>query len=430
MDKRRVIIRHSLASIIALAVFGGSRFLYNIVVARRYGVEVLGEVNSLISQAFLLAGFLAFFSVGLGKFTAEFLGRGEEEKIKSITGVSYAFPLLGLLLVPLNFQLAVLSVLRALQLTFRSFIYGLHRGEIYAYAVLLGFLGFLVGFLDGVLMPYYLLLGVISGFGLAYSMKFLGKPGVEEVKGLVKYSSWAFLGGIAGIFLIQAPYFLTEKLAGSRVAGAVSAMLSTSFMLSYMPQVLQSAIVPLYAFDHGRGRREEVRALAEEATTLLSLLTALAVFLMLLLSNLLGNIFRIEFEWPFLLSLLAVEVYVVFNPLINVLSATEYIKRSAIYSLIGALVSLLLWLPLIPRIHETGTFLGLLAGYSIIFLLVLAETRRRFGVKIASIRPFVLAVPLQAISIKLPVLGLIAYLLIEYKDLRRAVRLFLRGIRS
>ncbi|RLF91571.1 hypothetical protein DRN82_02030, partial [Thermococci archaeon] len=361
MDKRKVIIRHSLASIIALAVFGGSRFLYNIVVARRYGVEVLGEVNSIISQAFLLAGFLAFFSVGLGKFTAEFLGRGERERIKAITGISYIFPFLGLLLAPINLQLAVLSVMRALQLTFRSFVYGLHRGEVYAYAVLLGFLGFIVGFLDGVLMPYYLLLGMISAFGLAYSMKFLGRPKVKEVKALVKYSGWAFLGSIAGIFLLQAPYFLTEKLAGSRIAGAVSAMLSTSFLLSYMPQVVQSAIVPLYAFDYGRGRKNEIKVLAEEATSLLSLMTALVVFLMLIFSNILENLFGVNFSWPFLLSLLAVEVYVVFNPLINVLSATEYIKRAALYSLTGAIISLFLWLLLIPRLHEVGTFLGLLA---------------------------------------------------------------------
>lgn len=46
--ERKVMLRHSIASIVALALFGLSRLIYSIVISRRFGVEVLGKVNSLI----------------------------------------------------------------------------------------------------------------------------------------------------------------------------------------------------------------------------------------------------------------------------------------------------------------------------------------------------------------------------------------------
>ncbi|AFK22491.1 hypothetical protein Py04_0904 [Pyrococcus sp. ST04] len=389
---------------------------------------MLGNVNSLISQAFLLAGFLSFFSVGLGKYTAEFLGKGEESRIKKITGVSFTLPLLGLAFSLVNIHLAVLSTLRALQLTFRSFIYGLHKGEVYAYFVLLGFFAFLLGFHIGVLAPYYLLLGTISVLGILYSRRYFGIPGRAEVLNLAKYSFWAFVGSISGMFLLQGPYFLSEELAGAKTAGVVSAVLSTSFLLSYLPQVVQSAIVPLYAYEFGRGEKESIKKLAEESTLSLALLSSISVFILQIFAPYIESMFKIEFGGTFLIALIAVELYVTFNPLINMLSATNYIKDSALYSLVGASVAGISWLVLIPSFKEIGASLGLLLGYFTIFILVVMKSRNTFKVSALIIKPVLLAIPLQVLVEKTPFVFLL-FLLFEFKDLKKEFKLFLRGIR-
>ncbi|AAL81416.1 hypothetical protein PFDSM3638_06445 [Pyrococcus furiosus DSM 3638] len=430
MDRKKVMVRHSIASLVALGIFGGSRFLYNVIIGRKYGVETLGYTNSIISQAFFVAGFLAFFSVGLGKFTSEFLGKGEYNRIKKLTGISFTFPFLGLILIPLNFHVALLSVLRAIQLTFRSFIYGLHKGELYAYSVILAFPFFLLGFLDGPLLPYYLLLGTIGIFSLSYlvSRSLIGLPGREDTKALIGFSTWAFLGTIAGIFLLQAPYFLTEKLAGNIEAGIVSVALSTAFLLSYLPQILQSAIVPLYAYDYAKGDDKAIKELAENSTLLLSLFSSLLVFGLIFAKSFVEVLFNIKMGAELLLALIGVELYIAYNPLINLLTATKFVKKSAIFSLIGAMVSGIFWILLIPRLGAIGTLLGLTLGYAIIFALVLWESKRKFNINAKILKPTLLAIPLQLLSLKFPYTILI-YLITEIKDIEK-VMAFLRDIRS
>ncbi|AEC52444.1 hypothetical protein PNA2_1528 [Pyrococcus sp. NA2] len=429
MDRKRVIVRHSIASLVALALFGGSRFLYNVIISRKYGMNVLGNVNSTISQAFLIAGFLALFSIGLGKYTAEFLGRGDVDRIKRITGISFITPLLGLSLIPINFEVAILSTLRAIQLTFRSFIYGLHRGEIYAYITILGFMSFLVGFFGGVLLPYYLFLGTISVLGLGYIVKngLVGKFRREEIKILAKYSGWAFLGTISGIFLIQGPYFMTEKLSGSESAGIISAVLSTSFLLSYLPQVLQSAIVPIFAYDFGKGESYRSKDLAEISTRLISFVSATLAFLLLAFQGVIEMMFNTKVGTSLLFALIAVELYIAYNPLINLLSATRFIRHSSTYASLGALVSLISWAILIPRYGVYGTLTGLILGYLTILILVLMKAKKEFKVSMRIMEPLIIAILLQFMTKYLnPLILLALYIGIEIKD----VKLFLRGIRS
>lgn len=429
--EKKVILRHSIASIVALALFGLSRLVYSIVISRRFGVEVLGKVNSLISQAFLLAIPLSFFAVALGKYTSEFLGRGEVGKIKSIATLGFSFPFIGLVLIPFNFYLAVLAVLRALQLTFRSFIYGLHRGEIYAYAMLGAFVLFIGGFLsENYYMPYIGLLSGVVVFGLAYLFKekLFGKPTSETLKVLVRYSSFAFLGTISGVFLVQAPYFLSEKLASSKVAGVVSASLSAAFLLTYLPQVFQSAIMPLYSYKYGKDEMEYVKWLAEESTKLLSLLVALVVFLLLLVGReILSLLFGFNLGSEFYLALMAVETYIAYNPSIVALNSTKYVKEGTIIALLGAVVSLVAWLLLISPFEEYGTVSGLFLGYLSILIGTSIVANKKLGVSFTSYAQFVVAVLLQFtvfLSKTLLLLAFVVYVGIFRKEIKMVLKLF------
>ncbi len=141
-----------------------------------------------------------------------------------------------------------------------------------------------MGFLfQNVFAPYLLFFGLIALFAAGYLVKFnlIGMPRGEEMRLLVSYSSFAFLGTLSGgVFLVQGPYFMGEYLAGPEVAGNVSAILSTAFLLTYLPpQVLQSAMMPpLFSYEYGRNEKNYVKLMAEETTSLLILIIAVVVF--------------------------------------------------------------------------------------------------------------------------------------------------------
>jgi O-antigen/teichoic acid export membrane protein len=429
--ERRVLLRHSLASMVALGLTGLSRFVYSVAVSRRFGVEELGRANSLLSQAFLLAIPLSFFAVALGKYSSEFLGRERWQSIRAITGPSFILPLMGLLLIPVNLYLALIAVFRALQLTFRSFLYGVHRGEHYAYIILIAFSGFLAGFLvHSLYAPYLLFLGLISLIAFSYLAVFnlLGMPRREELRLLVSYSFFAFLGTLSGVFLIQGPYFLSERLGGAEVGGKVSAALSAAFLLSYLPQVLQSAIMPLFSYKYGRDEKDYVRRLSEETTAFLITTTALLVFLLMLVGReLLGLFFGFNVGNSFYLALIAMEVYIAYNPSIVALNSTAYVRTGTMISLVGAAVSLVSWLLLIPTQGAIGVMVGLILGYGAILLGTAIYAVRLLSVSSSVYRPLLIAVLLQlpVFLSKIPLLvGACVFVVYERKIIGEMISVF------
>ncbi|AIF69749.1 hypothetical protein PAP_06770 [Palaeococcus pacificus DY20341] len=434
--ERKVIIKHSLASIVALALFGISRFIYSVLISRKFGLETLGVANSLISQAFLLAMPLSFFAIALGKYSAEFLGRGEDKRIKSAATIGFFSAIFGLLLLPFNVYIALLSTLRAFQLTLRSFLYGIHRGEIYAYVTVTAFIAFLLSFaVPNPYAPYLALLGGITIVGLAYLLKndFFARPNIREFKILLEYSSMAFLGTLAGVFLVQGPYFMSEKLGSAAVAGKVSASLSAAFLLTYLPQVLQSAIMPLYAYKYGQNDMTYVKKLAEDTTEVLTYTIAIITFGSLIVGReILSYLFGFSLGDEFYIALIAIEVYISYNPSIVALSSTRYIKQSTFLAILGSILTLLSWIFLVPKMGENGTMIGLLIGYATIFLGVALVSKKKLGVSISSYKPLLIALPLQMsffLSKSLLILALILYLIITRTHLRRILKL-LGNIRS
>lgn len=429
--EKRVLIRHSIASIISLALFGISRFLYSIIISRKFGVEVLGSANSLISQAFFIAMPLSFFAVALGKYSSEFLAKEDFEKIKSMVSVSFSFPLIGILLAPLNTYLAVLSVLRAIQLTFRNFIYGIHKGEIYAYAMIISFVPFIISFYSkNPFLPYIALLFTISLFAFMYLFRenLLRKPRKEEFYLLLHYSSFAFLGTLSGVFLVQGPYFLSEKLGSALIAGRVSASLSAAFLLTYLPQVLQSAIMPLYSYKYGKEDLNYVKLLAEKTTELLSLFTAFVVFVLLLIGKeVISFLFGFNLGGEFYIALIAVEIYIAYNPSIVALNSTKYVKEGSLIAILGALIALITWTPFIKKLNEYGTMLGLLVGYLAILCGTAYISHEKLKISLKSYKPLMLAIPLQLlvfISKTVLFVGIFLYVLVLENKIKESIKAF------
>lgn len=430
--ENRVLLKHSLASVVALGLTGLARFLYSILVARWFGPEELGAANSLISKAFFLAIPLSFFAVALGKYSSEFLGRNKNEDIKSLTLPSFALPLAGLLIVPINVYLGLIATLRAFQLTLRSFLYGIHRGEHYAYIMLASFLGFLCGFvfMFSIFSPYILFLSASATLGLGYLIRFelLGMPTREGFRLLTSYSAFAFLGTLSGVFLIQGPYFMSEYLGGTVTAGEVSAVLSTAFLLTYLPQVLQSAVMPILSYKYGQGSKGYIKKLAEKTTEFLILITGLVVFLMMLLGNdFLSFLFSFRIGNSFYLALMAIEIYIAYNPSIVALNSTAYVRYGTLVSGAGALAGALLWAILIPRFQSLGAMVGLLAAYGIILIGTATLSKRLLNLNPGIYTPLLLALLLQASAFTSKYLLAAAFLVFLYtqrKTIKEVIKVF------
>lgn len=428
--ERKIILKHSAASIIALALFGISRFIYSLFISRKFGIEALGSANSLISQAFLIAIPLSFFAMGLGKYSAEFLGRGQIERIKSMSTIAFASILAGILLLPFNLYLALISIFRAFQLTFRNFFYGIHRGEIYAYITLMAFCVFLLSFtLSNIYLPYIALLSAMALLGVLYNLKnsLFSKPTFEDFKLLLAYSSMAFLGTLAGVFLVQGPYFMSEKLGSAAIAGKVSASLSAAFLLTYLPQVLQSAIMPLYSYKYGKDEMDYVKKLAESTSEVLSYTIALITFGGLIIGReILSYMFGFSLGREFYLALVAIEIYIAYNPSIVALSSTRYIKDSTLISILGGIATLIAWFFLIPSMKEMGAMMGLLVGYGLIFCGVAYLSKKRLKISPKSYKPLLLSLPLQMsflISKTAVIIALMAYIFLTKGELKKGFQL-------
>ncbi|WP_297420008.1 MATE family efflux transporter [Thermococcus sp.] len=426
--ERKVLVHHSLASIVALGITGLARLLYSVIIARRFGVETLGLANALISQAFFLAIPLSFFAVAVSKYSAEFLGRNSGESIRAITLPAFLLPFAGLILLPFNVYIAMLAVFRGVQLTLRGFLYGIHRGEHYAYIISLAFLGFLVGFLlPNALAPYILFLGIISALAWAYLLRFrlISRPRGKELRLITSYSTFAFLGTLSGVFLIQGPYFMSERLSNAEVAGMVSAVLSTVFLLTYLPQVLQSAIMPLFSYKHGKNEREYIRRLADESTLFLILVTSATVFVLMLFGReLLSLVFDFRIGPSLYIALMAVEVYIAYNPSIVALNSTSYVKHATAVSLAGASVALISWFLLIPAFGDVGVMIGLFLAYASILVGVAWLSNRLLQVSPRVYEPLAVSLLLQvAVFVSKSVLlaGFIVFLVYERKNLLRII---------
>ncbi|KUH34261.1 hypothetical protein APY94_03020 [Thermococcus celericrescens] len=432
--ERRVLLRHSLASIVALGITGLSRFLYSVIIARRFGVDVLGTANSLISKAFFVAIPLSFFAVALGKYSSEFLGRDDIDAVRSITLPAFLMPVIGLLLLPLNMYLSLLAVFRAVQLTFRSFLYGIHRGEHYAYVIVVSFIGFALGFLvPDVFAPYLVFLGVIAFVSAVYLWVagFVVRPRWEYLRLMVTYSSFAFLGTLSGVFLVQGPYFMSERLLGSEAAGEVSAVLSAVFLLTYIPQVLQSAIMPMFSYKHGRAESGYVKNLAEKVTEFIVLITGSLVFILMIFGReILSAVFGFEIGPSFYLALMAIEIYVAYNPSIVALNSTAYVKRGTLVSLLGAGVALVSWLLLVPVMGSVGVMGGLLLAYATILAGVVYYSKSLLGISPHVYLPLIAALILQAsvfVSKYLLLMAFGVFLFLELPVVRSLLEL-VRGV--
>jgi O-antigen/teichoic acid export membrane protein len=293
------------------------------------------------------------------------------------------------------------------------------------------FVLFIGGFLsENYYLPYIGLLSGVAIFGFLYLFRerLFGKPSLETLKPLLRYSSFAFLGTVSGVFLIQAPYFLTEKLASPEAAGIVSASLSAAFLLTYLPQVLQSAIMPLYSYKYGKNEMEYVKRLAEDSTKLLSFIVALAVFILMLVGReILSLLFGFNLGREFYLTLMAVETYIAYNPSIVALNSTKYVKEGTIISLLGAVVSLAAWIFSISSFGEYGAVFGLFLGYLTILTGTLVVANKKLGVSLTSYTQFAVALLLQFtvfLSKTLLLLAFVAYVGIFRKEIKRVFELF------
>ena len=96
------LFKNSIYTIAALACVGLVPFLFNILVARTFGKDVLGEVNIALSFSLIITLFVTnYFGTAGNKFLAEYRGRNYLEPFKFILFSILIIPVLFLTIIVL-----------------------------------------------------------------------------------------------------------------------------------------------------------------------------------------------------------------------------------------------------------------------------------------------------------------------------------------
>jgi O-antigen/teichoic acid export membrane protein len=269
---------------------------FNLIVGRRYGPAVLGEVSVVLGLALFLGQIPGALTIAATKFLAEALGRGEEDTARAIfhfllamsgglgvvlaAGLTAAAPLVAPALhvhVSTVLQAAGLVLAYTLYLFFKSAYYGTQRVGRYVgneivsdvlFFVLLA-LVLLVHATPWLLLPFVLNNAIFvarAAHDLAPYVRHFDWGRAAPRRAIVRYCTLAGAGSIASmgrsaLSTTVAGLFLSHHAVG--LYAAASALTNPLYLL---PQALTLVLFAAMARLHGAGQAASVRDLLQRST--------------------------------------------------------------------------------------------------------------------------------------------------------------------
>jgi O-antigen/teichoic acid export membrane protein len=386
-------------TIVALIFFGLTKLVFNTVVIRSYGPDILGNINLAISTAFL---FSLISSAGLGptttKYIAHYIGRGERDISK------YVYTIALLLTVTLSAVMCLLMFAYSRQLAramngeaswfiraapivfsyslytlFKCTYYGTERvgnyfkNEIFADGIFFFalFVFVLFGLTSFLVTPFVLLYSVFALWAIYAQRSLISFSLLTDrtvlkriVKEMLSFFSVCFAGTSADMAGLYIGTILTGAYGTSAEAGYYSAALSVSMPFHLMSRSTALVVFPSMANYYGKKDFESIGRLLNMSTKWLIITSSFLCGLAVIFARLIFNIVAGIDHLPGVLTLriLLVTVYIAINgvPAVNSLSGTKYVHIPAIASIIGLILACISWILLIPVLGIVGTALGFL----------------------------------------------------------------------
>ncbi|MHB8510995.1 MAG: lipid II flippase MurJ [Actinomycetota bacterium] len=390
------VARNTALSLVAIFVLGASRFIYNIIVGRRFGAVVLGQVT-LATNAALFASLLISggWQASTARYVAQALGRGSPAQANAIyrrtlyhntAGGVVVGALLAIALSKIpGINLSSRDVMLSAAILFTYNAYQHLKAAMYGFARVKEYLGFetiaSLAMLAGLVIVAIahsrgsVLLPISIGYALfcVLALVKLGLPHSEPLdpelwKEMRSFTLLAVIGTIASAgFLNLSPVFAGHY--DTRVAlGHFGAAITLVIPVYYFPRALSLALYPSIAFRHGQNRRDSVRSqLDTSGHALMVLLCPPTAIAAVLAGPILHLLFGASYQsGADILSLMMAATYlsVIQVPYVTTLSGTEkrWYKVPVLASVGGFALGVALWVILGRRYGATGIAWGYLIG--------------------------------------------------------------------
>ena len=427
-------------TIVALVSVGLTRLLFNAIVIRSFGPEVLGNINLAISTACL---FSLVASAGLGpaatKYIAEYLGKGEKENSRCSFTIGLFLTvglsvIMSLVMFRFSKQLAtamnaepswfvktsLIVMLYSLYLFYKNTYYGINKvktylkSEIFADVVFFLALFILVIYkLTAFLVVPFILLYTIFLLCAVYtqrswiSFSFMNDLRFKKISmEMLSFSAICMLGTSASMGGRLFSTMLTGSYATLAETGYYSAVLSVSMPFYLLPRSIGLVLFPSIALYYGRKDLKSIERVLSQSTKWLLVTASLPCGIAVIFSELIFRVVTGADYAPGILALriLLVHVYVgiIGVPAINTLLGTKYAYIPNTASVLGLIVAIACWKVLIPTLGIVGTAIGILAMIVTIVCICVYFAQKLFGSDVlASIRIALVAAVMAVASILL-----------------------------
>lgn len=392
------LLRKVMLTIIALMSLGLTKLIFNMVVIRRFGPELLGNINLSISTALL---FSLVASAGLSpaatKYVAEYSGKGDEENSKrsftialflnlvlSITMSLLMFANSGRLAQFMNGQqiwfakASLVTFSYSFYLLCKSVYYAIDKvetyfkNELFADAIFYLTLFVLVLFNFGpfLIMPFVLLYSVFvlwalwvqrSSISISLCTK-LSKT-KRNIKEILSFSSIALVGTLSSMGGRYLSTMLTGTYSGAKEVGYYSVALSAIAPFYLLSKGVSMVLFPSMSGYYGKEDRASIGSTLNESTRWLLIISSLVcgiaiVFGRFIFSMATGTDNQTGII-AFQILIIGAYISIIGVPSISTLSGTKYVHIPNIAALLGLALSIISWRMLIPSYGIVGTALGL-----------------------------------------------------------------------
>ncbi|MEE2765639.1 MAG: oligosaccharide flippase family protein [Candidatus Neomarinimicrobiota bacterium] len=401
------LLKNSLYTGVALLFVGFVPFIFNILVARTFGKEILGSVNVALSFCLVLTVFVTnFFGTSGNKFLAEYRGRQSLEPFKLIFFSLLIGPVVVLSFMNIamvwywdylalkfsiqsNFLIPMVCYIyfRSLYIIFRRMFYGVDLVSTYAINEIVSDIVLIATIvtvcwlrLPNLLIQSYVfgyaIFTVISIFVLYRNYTRIVQPLQPQVNyqtksiliGYFKYGFITMAGtasstGTGYLSMLFTGYFLT-----STDAGLYSSVLAVVSILMFLPRLVTQVLLPEFSKLFGAGEKILITQTLKYSFWLLVVIALIVNGFLFVFAEEILSIFGNSFSnGSLILRVMIPGVFIrmISVPLVTFLSATEYVIYPNIGGIIILIVSVVTWFIAVPAYDLTGIAAGYVAGISI-----------------------------------------------------------------
>ena len=398
------LLSNSIYTGIALFFIGIVPFVFNILVARYFGKELLGDINISLSFCLIITLFTTnFFGTNSNKFLSEFRGRNQLENFNIVFTTSIFGPLFvnTLVLLSLYFFWDVISTKFSLNKDFlvpmmyyifgrtyyiviRKIFYGTNLIVNYTFIEILTDIIILFGifFVCQLGNPKFLIFSFTLGYSffvfigliiLFFRYKSITKhlrPNKNYNRKIVlrKYFKYGLITMIGNVSSAGTSYismlFIGFYLSNSE-AGIYSSVIAIISIVMFIPRLLSQVLLPEISNLYGAGEKKLLRKTILTSSLFLLLVGIIVLLPFFIFSgkilSLFGNSF-INGSAILRIMIPAIFIRIISVPIVTFLYATKYVIYPNIGGIMILFSSVVAWMVLTPIYKLNGIAFGYLIG--------------------------------------------------------------------